>query len=330
MRCLFSFALLLFVIGLSDLAFAISGVNAIRKSPQYQAALATGAVAELRILVKDENGEGVSNANVRAVFDMTTYVITKEGMTDVSGECMLRGKTRGNAIDIRVDKVGYYGSSKKICLVGFKNAHAVENGTWQPTPIVVSLSLKGIHSPIRAKSHGGTYHLPATNQWCGFDLIVGDWLKPMGTGVCADIEFNLKWYGENPMNWQRRDFSVRFAENPCNGGYKELTQTESEFPYSYEADAARGYLRAFQDSASRDERKLGMLDGAQDFVFRFRCVTNEMGQLVSCNYGRFRKLNYGHERSGQGVLTMRYDYNEKANDTNLEFSGRMENNIRAK
>ena len=62
-----------------------------------------------------------------------------------------------------------------------------------------------------------------------------------------------------------------------------------------------------------------MLDGTSDFVFRIRSVTNSVGRLLSCNYGRFRLLDYGVERTGMGSMMMRYDYNPSSMDTNLEF-----------
>ena len=115
-------------------------------------------------------------------------------------------------------------------------------------------------------------------------------------GSGTDVEFSFDWTGEDPVKWKERGIVIRFPGNPCNGGYLVSTQAESKFPYSYKADPRQSYSKEFYDSATKESRKFGMLDGSKDFVFRFRSVTNEIGELTTCHYGRFRRIDYGHER----------------------------------
>ena len=65
-------------------------------------------------------------------------------------------------------------------------------------------------------------------------------------------------------------------------------------------------------------RKFGMLNGLKDMVFRIRSVTDEGGNLLSCYYGRIRRLDYGVERTGAGSLLMCCQYNPNVNDADLE------------
>lgn len=319
MKCLFELVVLFSLLAMSAVTFAVSDASAIRKSPQYCEARAKGAVANLRIQLNDESGDVVSNANVHIEFDMISYSINVDGQTDSQGICLLSGKTRGNAVTVFVSKEGYYPSSKRLCLASMTDPHAVAEGVWQPSPLLVQLVLKKRCSPILSPGYGGAHHLPQTNEWYSFDFVANDWVVPYGRGKIPDVEFKVNWTGEDPMKWSCRDLEMRFLGDVHNGGCLVAKHTESEFPYSYKANPVGVYLRHFCDSTSRDEVKFGMLDDSQDFVFRFRSETDESGHLVACNYGRIRQLDYGHNRNGEGVVIVRYDYNRNPNDTNLEF-----------
>lgn len=300
-------------------AFSSMDARSIRRSVSYGEARKNGAMAAIRLDVTDENADAVSNALVKASFDMVTFENNTSEPTNEKGVCLIENRTRGNAIEISVTKEGYYPSKKKLCLADMELPHAVNEGKWQPFPIQVPLTLKKISRPISSRSFGGCYYLPATNRWFAFDLAANDWLEPDGKGKVPDVEFSFDWTGEDPVKWKERGIVIRFPGNPCNGGYLVSTQAESKFPYSYKADPRQSYSKEFYDSATKESRKFGMLDGSKDFVFRFRSVTNEIGELTTCHYGRFRRIDYGHERTGQGVVMMRYDYNETPRDTNLEF-----------
>lgn len=156
--------------------------NEIRKSPEYRAALARGALASLRIQIVDDENNVVPYARVKVSFDMTTHQIAKIQDADASGLCFVEGLTRGNSVVIVVEKDGYYSSKREQCLVGTAHAHGVKNGRWMPSPIDEKITLRKIRHPVDIVRERRIVDMPATNVWVGFDMRVSDFVKPNGGG----------------------------------------------------------------------------------------------------------------------------------------------------
>lgn len=300
-------------------AVMFSLVGLAKKNAEYWQVVRRGADADLTLTVKDELRNPVSGATVRVAFSLPDGEESVAGQTDIHGRYVLGHATDGNSIGISVAKDGYYGSHARLSLIKMGHEHDIRNGRWIPCPIKREIVLRKQRNPISPFSHGGVYRIPATNEWCDFDLSLKDWVHPHGGGRTPDVAFKFGWQGEKPLEWTRQSFAVRFLGNVRNGGCLTATVTESGFPYLYQCVPQWTYAREFNDVSTPQERKAGMLDGTKDFVFRIQSVTNSVGEISSCHYGRFRLLDYGLERDGFGSVMLRYDYNLNSNDTNLEF-----------
>ena len=303
-------------------AFAASSAFTSEYSPEFMQAMTKGAKAQVSLRVVDDEGAFVPRVKVRVQmgmnFEEKSYWI--DGETDENGLFLVEGVTTGNKIAISLSKDGYYNSNRELHFIRMGSEHAVKDGKWQPWGKDERILLRKIREQIQPITHGGPYDIPKTNEWVSFDMLERDWVAPFGKGKEADVEFLFSWYGKDPLNWERQRFGVRFPGNPYNGGYLCGTKKESSFPYAFRAATGNtDFHRELFDDMNRGKHRFGMLDGTSDFVFRIRSVTNRVGRLLSCNYGRFRLLDYGVERTGMGSMMMRYDYNPSSMDTNLEF-----------
>lgn len=291
-------------------------------STEFMQAMTKGAKAQVSLKVVDDEGVSVPSVKVRVRmgmnFEEKSYWIV--GETDAGGEFLVEGVTTGNKIVISLSKDGYYNSNRELHFIRMGAEHEVKDGKWQPWGKEVQIVLRKIREQIQPITHGGPYDIPKTNEWVSFDMLERDWVAPLGKGKDVDVEFLFSWHGENPLSWEKQKFAVRFPGNPYNGAYLCRMKEESVFPYVFHAVEGRdGYRQVLFDDMNRGTHRFGMLDGTFDLVIRIRSVTNSVGKLQSCNYGRFRLLDYGVERTGMGSMMLRYDLNPSSMDTNLEF-----------
>lgn len=315
-------ALILVVLGLvctSSFA-AVSDAAGVRRSPSYQAALAKGAVAAIRLTVSDDDGVGVSNAIVKATFDMTSYSNKASGLTDYRGACMLEGRTRGNSISISVSKDGYYPSSKKICLANVSQPHAVLEGRWQPNPIDESMTLRRIKASSGSVNFGDVLVIPTVNQWVGFDFEKGSFVEQTESSNQADVEFFVEWDGLPPTKSRMCSLKMRFP-GQCSGGQYVAIVPESEFPFRHEANDRWTYSVQSVDVVDRAGdpylTKVNFRENSE-LIVRTRCILDERGNLLSANYCSIRGLRVSPSWSSNPTVRFVYAYNPTANDLNLE------------
>lgn len=310
------FALVFLTVCVSTPGFALKNI------PAYKLARLKGADAKFALHVVDDEGVAVAGAKIRVFMGMNIrengYWLN--GSTGADGVWVLQGKTCGNEIEIGVKKEGYYDSNVKMSLATMESEHEVKDGKWQPWGAEKMVPLRRIRNRLHPETHGGAYDIPVTNNWVSFDLMDADWTKPYGKGRVADVEVKYGWNGAEPLKWVKQNLTIRYLGNPLNGGYFCETVAESSFPYSYRASEVDSkYQREIKDDMLSSMPRFGLLDGSHEIIFRIRSVTNEVGELVSCHYGRFRRFDYGLERSGFGSLMLRYDWNPSSKDVNLEF-----------
>jgi len=295
-------------------------ISEIRKTDSYRKALAEGAVAQIKLIVLDDNGVPVENASTKAVFDMTTYTETQVGTTDTNGVCILTDRTRGNSIRLYVEKDGYYKSERNLCLIGPIHAHSVSAGLWQPSPLRETIHLRKKRFPAQTVGLGDVLTVPVTNRWFGFDMASRTYAAPYGNGVRSDVEFFVTWDGLPPTQSRFCKLQMRFKDVSAGGYYAPLV-LESSFPYSY--TAADPFLQNISEicivnrNGDPHMTKIPFREGSE-FVFRTRCVLSEEGGVVVANYGSIRGVKIVPSWEGLPTLRFVYVFNPAANDRNLE------------
>lgn len=277
-----------------------------------------GVETRIALCVVDDERVPVPGVNVHAVFSRVEKYDEKDSITDRNGICVVENLTCGNSIVVHLSKDGYYDSTIKLCFIRIGNVYEVRDGKWQPYPMEKTVVLRKIKNSISLTMCGGRYEIPGTNQWYSFDFVKGDWMIPYGEGDVADCEIYYEWIGREPLECERQNFKMRFLNSEFNGYCLVDKIQESAFPYAYRADAFTAYDKDFSDDNFGTGTRDCVLNGNKDVVFRIRCETNSVGKIVSCYYGRFKKMNYYLRRDGTVGLLMRYEYNPVSSDLNLE------------
>ena len=79
--------------------------DAPKKDPEFTRALRNGAKAKMELHIVDDDGNPVPNANVDVQMGMIEKSYHIKGQTDTNGVFVAKGKTKGNSIDIYVEKM---------------------------------------------------------------------------------------------------------------------------------------------------------------------------------------------------------------------------------
>lgn len=307
------------VMALSGFAGTEPAFKKIRGNPEYQNALAKGAMAQVSLKVVDDEGLPVRCATVHARYDMTTYANESSYLTDERGLCCFTDKTR-YCIELDMSKDGYYDSQVRIPLTGFEHAHDVKDGKWQPYPMEKTVALKKIRNPITLFRQAKTLVLHTTNQWVGVDMLVGDFIRPFGRGDVSDFQVKVQWDGLIDLKSMLCTADVQFP-GPWAGGYFAAKCSESSFPYEYVANTNAEYQPHIyvQNRKGDFYSSHKPFDKRATFVTRSRCRVDEKGRLVAANYGCIRRLDVTPGDWGNGVnVVLDTVFNLTPNDTNLE------------
>ena len=286
---------------------------------------------ELPVTVKVMNGddETVKNARVQAGFD-TSDIVSKKGVqkvatTDREGMVSFSCYTSGH-IGVSVEKNAYYRSW--VSMNFFKNPDEDFIRPYNPSekPIVITMRKRINPIPMHAKKV--ETKIPKSDVEYGYDLMVGDWVTPLGKGETKDLIFKTEGY------WNGR-----------YDNYSELTLTfsnESDGLIAFEADPMYGSrLRSSNMAPSEgyknqrvwiqmrkpaDEGKTGNdlvrrdYDKRSNYYLRVRSKTDKNGRITSALYGKiYGDIKYGGASEDGCFLIFKYYLNPNANDGNVEF-----------
>ncbi len=278
-----------------------------------------GAYAKIVTTVVDEDGAPIPNARVRYRFGMidekkSTVVIQT---TDSAGVASADELTGGHYISIEASHPDYYTSSEKLCFVARGEEHEVKWRRWMPQETNVNLALRRRTNPIDLHVRSATLLFPTTNEWFALDAERCDWVKPYGKGEIGDVEFRFTWNGEMPTKFKEQLLEMRFPEYP-NGGLFVPRKNQSAFPDIYSAPTNLTYRQNFTKKKIQNGDCSNMMDGTFDFPFRIRSVTNSVGEIVSCTYGRFLFMDFSIHFNYTSSLIIGTETNPTPLDNNLE------------
>ena len=300
-------------------------VFARKLAPEVEYAMAYGAEAKICLKVFDDTGAPVSNASVRAAFDMLPDPHSTYGKTDTNGICVVKGTTNGNKIEFMVGKDGYYGSHVIYRYAKMGEERDVKDGKWQPYGAAEKLILRRIVNPVLPSVGGQFVHTQRLNEWIGYDLEKRDFVSPFGAGIVADFEVFFDWDGKWLPDYTGMGKKIRFADK-YSGYYQCAVNAVSEFkgPYSALPDAtyqqaADFYERVIIDPDAygrRYERKV--FDKNKCWVVRSRCKVDAEGNLVSAHYSVINNIAFGCDKGGIACICVTGAFNPSPNDTNLE------------
>lgn len=280
--------------------------------------------------VVDFDGNPISNATVRVNtmekwkpgdnFGRTSYMNVRN-MTGTNGEASVSFLCKSLQFSYGVSADGYYGemSNKDVHFArvgsGF-NLQQVQfetNLVVKVKPIVKPTPMYVINMPFGT---GETIEYPGKahfGSW-GFDLKVGDWVCPFGTGEIAD--FTVEYSDLHYASDKALDCALVFTNAVQDGCYiAECTGTR--FRSDYVANTNAVYMKRL-DFESWGQKYVGryaakLLGDNQYVVIRTRTRYDDKGRLVSACYAKI----YGPIRFLGGMNFVSY-FNPNENDTNLE------------
>ena len=293
----------------------------------------------VRFKVVDFDGNPISNAVVRVNtfkkwmpgegFGHDVHMDI-DGQTDANGETKIVFLCKSLQFSYVVSATGYYGegsykdinSSKAASDIKF--ARAGSGFTLRQTQFETNLvvKLKPIGKPIPMFVYympggiGRTLKYPNAarrGSW-GFDLKVGDWIKPNGKGEVAD--FFAEYSEEHLQQDKAVDCALVFT-NAVDDGCYVAKCTGTRFRSDYVANTNAVYMKRLDfDSWGRKYKgryATELLDGDEYLVIRTRTKRDEEGRIISANYAKI----YGPISFCFGMNFISY-FNPNENDPNLE------------
>ena len=293
--------------------------------------------------VVDEEGTPVSGVAV----NLWTEDISDRGVherferiSDANGYVTAKGRAQVG-VGYKAFKEGYY-TSRKRTRISFTKLPKGER-----IPVNLTIQLKRIRNPIVMFAKDvevlqsdidwdfQNKCFMYTNTVSGYDLVVGDYLPPLGNGRIADLSFHWELTniqippGEPCSPSCRYDTRFEIALTNCvdgimKGTYESTDEGESvsELRSDYSAPES-GYERNVTYWTSHDNqgKRITNDDGTKLYYFRIRTETNLVGNVTNALYGKIY-FHGSYRRQFQCYL------NTTINDRNVESTRRKDlNNI---
>ena len=248
--------------------------------------------AQLTLQAVDDSGQPVSGVKI-SVVGIPTF---KQGTTDEQGRFTATIHSASVAVDLGAEKDGFYSINRQTYLFA-----GITNGQYIPWNPVVQLQLHKVGKPVpMVVKQVDERNIPAINREVGYDLLIGDWVGPYGRGETADFTFQVlkpattathgtmllrltfsnSTDGLIPVRlFYRDDYGLRLAAMAPERGYSN-----------------RWEFQACEGSPSESPSWNVVKNGDQDvnFYFRVRSRTNELGQVISADFGKiYHGIQFG-------------------------------------
>jgi hypothetical protein len=294
----------------------------------------------------DEQGQPVVNAELQVIYNnpkAKERYDTQIKQSDDEGQAVFWGDGL-QGVSVWGKKEGYYAFGHRPAERSRISSTDLKGGAER------NVLLRRILNPISLYvkyAAGGV--IPLQNEWVGYDLEKGDWLKPHGIGETADILFRYEkeFQGIRLGNWSyeknREEHRMRYErqgkhwdedvfrydlgkwdgilEISFPGDKEGIVKVDEGFieqsvlPMPHLA-REEGYApshvyeeKNYQPSTHRDD---------VGFFLRSRVVLDRQGNIESANYA---KIYSDFTFDPRGKVSFTYYFNPTPNDRNLEFIG---------
>ena len=299
-------------------------------------------------VVDGRTGEPLKNVLVRGGFDNHWGWLAVKGAplpnesfarTDVNGFCRLRGRTNiGEAgVSVREAPPGFY---RPRYGEGWSFRRKNLLGIWQPDNLVATIRLQRVERPIplfikrvtKAERGGFTADIfPKGEDTLRYDLLMGDWLAPVGTGRVADVTFTRHpredlGEGVNGADVRgpsyRDSMTVRF---PGEGNGLVESNPPPNLRLRIRTAPEDGYRPEYLCWKGRDKtlEHVGSYDENRCFCFRIRTRRDDRGRIVGAYYGKiYGDITFAYQFRPEFVpasVCMSYYLNPTPLDRNLEW-----------
>jgi hypothetical protein len=264
--------------------------------------------------VVDDAGQPVSGADVSIFYDVPPQLESTDsgkitGLTDTNGLFAASHHDQTYGLRFLVRKTGYYSDDL------YKDFHGVFTpGNLNPN---LTLLLKKIGHPIAMYAKKEETKMPRENEPIGFDLTVGDWVAPYGTGKTADMFFTVHRKITSPQEFDA-DLELTFP-NAGDGIIIVPPAPDTGSPLVMPRPAPEdGYQ---SERTWRYHNLTEQPEGVLGYFFRVRTVLDSNGNVKSALYGKIQgdvRFFVG-TRAPRAGIAFQYYLNPTPNDRNIEF-----------
>jgi hypothetical protein len=287
---------------------------------------------KFEVTVVDENGKPMAGVECKAWFQkagekrgiVDYFVLAK---SDANGKAIMQGQTVWGPTSVEAKKEGFYSAG-----AGEHWARKASGNRWKPWPVEVNLVMKRIVRPHSmyavAPRDQPMFYFPDDRQLgpLGFDMEKMDWVEPNGKGKVVDVL--IRGTRESPAEIQSsKSENVRILAyskgcihfsfpNPGDGIQRIADLGGSELLGPAVAPDG-GYVDHWDFPNWQQSDGTGPKDSAC-FVFRVRSKRNELGRVVSAQYGKIMG-NVDGRFLVRSRINLNYYFNQEANDKNLEW-----------
>lgn len=248
-------------------------------------------IGKLTVKVVDENRQPMEGIDVGFGF---THLKTSNAWgtrtgTAVNGKTNRDGiviaESKGlNRVGISAKKEGYYNSYVNY---SFQKA---EDGKYQPWNPTVDIVLRKIVNPVPMYAKKAwVLTIPEENKSVGYDLFVGDWVKPYGKGEISDMAVLFKLEFDDAKK-DAYKYSMEVTAGRDNDGFcpipKESIISESSFKLPFEAPA-EGYLKNILFNVDSEKNIQTQEPKGECFFIRIRTELDGNGTVSKAIFGKF-------------------------------------------
>jgi hypothetical protein len=272
------------------------------------------ATAKISVMVLDEEGQSIKNADVKVHFTSGEY--TLEGKTDNQGTISLTGYSGEGRIGGEINKNGYYYSTFHYDYHPFSKKF----GRWEPWDKHITVVLRPIGNPVPMYVRNRWFSVPMLGQEIGFDLMKADWVIPYGQGVTPDFIVRT----EREINGEEIDATLTITFSNKHDGIQVIKEDHGIFDlgswYRLPRTAPEdGYQSEFTGRRYRGPKGYVRGDDTNNFIFRVRTEVDENGRIIKALYGKIRgDIEFAPLEDHAGSFRMHYYINPDGT-RNLEF-----------
>ena len=258
---------------------------------------------------------------LKKIYDKFTVLTDKNGLYVFDGKAYI--------LKAMFAKNGYYSSYGEIKF-NFRTFTYQKGEVFKPDNqlIVVKLRRKIDPTPMYVQRVDES-KVPKFGQDCGYDLLIGDWVKPYGQGKVSDFIINCDGFQKPPLKkfgHGTYDFKLTMTfSNPNDGIQKIILEKEKKtgfrslikcpFKFIYKAPLT-GYQPILKEYTSFDGNTHSRSHNRNaNYIFRIRTKTDKKGNIISALYGKI----YGQIEHGK-YIQFTYYVNPTPNSRSMEWN----------
>lgn len=282
----------------------------------------------LRLTVMDYDGDPIEGAHVKCVIAKkraAPYAPTEykevRGITDCNGSSDLRFLCWDGRVNCLVDADGYY--VEKLPVIKFKTDYDLQNKKtiYHEVEKAMCVRLRRIVNPqpmIRHRIVRGNVSMPNNDGVFGYDLELGDWIRPYGKGRVADFSVEYTWKEvDGVIDCQG---AIVFSAKG-EGAYVARKTSCERMSVDYNADTNATYQVRLpfvckRNSSTGFSDYKDILTAKEYLVIRSRVEVDENGNVVKAHYSQI----HGPFTIGRYMELKDSYFNPKVNETNLEYT----------